>query len=457
MTRWSLFLQTPSSSYTTSWDSTLDGNGITEDPGDGIGVLTHTIDRKHAKFAASEAPEDPVIAAHAALVDSFGQSAQELATLARDLALEVLGASDMTSASDLMGPGTGSVKSLLEAAMNGVEEAGPGGAAQAYLEAQRMATYTLEPIALVAEKAEAPGSSGQITYGLEDGRIYRVEAREGAVTEEVSVALDALSPGGGDRAINISPDGAWLVVESERFDPDCIGWACLAIVTSELSTGEAVLAKLDDWEVVHPGQGMVAVASGGEFLVYQQEGVVESHISDLFALKSRDGNWGSPLVLTDSSPYVWHQNPAISDDGSTVLFQCSDQEWESNAICEVGTDGAGFRVVLSPEDGPAGAPETATLHSPDYAPDGSIVFAADWDGDQVWRLPTGEFEPTIIRGDLWWPCVLPDGRIAAVFQDWSNEEPDLHIRVLDPTGGSHITVALHEGVGEVTDGLGCGG
>ena len=357
----------------------LDRSGVTEDPGDGIGVLTHAIDRKHARFAASQAPDYPVLSSHAALVDSFGQSAQELATLARNLALEVLSAGDMASVNDLVGPGTGSVKSLLEAAMNGLEEVGQGGAAQAYLEAQRMATYTLEPVAVVTEEAEEPSSSGQITYGLEDGRIYRVEAREGAVTEEVSVGLDTLSPGGGDRAINISPDGTWLVVESERFDPDCIGWACLAIVTSELSTGEAVLAKLDDWEVVHPGQGMVAVASGGELLVYQQGGVVGSHVSDLFALKSRDGNWGSPLVLTESSPYMWHQNPAISDDGSTVLLQCSDQEWEGNAICEVGTDGSGFRVVLSPEDGPAGAPETATLHNPDYAPDGSIVFAADWD------------------------------------------------------------------------------
>ena len=115
-------------------------------------------------------------------------------------------------------------------------------------------------------------------------------------------------------------------------------------------------------------------------------------------------------------------------------------------------------MVLTPADSPPGAPETGTLHNPDYAPDGSIVFAADWDGDQLWRLPAGASEPVIVRGDMWWPCVLPDGRIAAVNKDWSKggQEPDLHIRVLEPNGSSYVTVTIIEEVGAVSGSLGCG-
>ena len=40
---------------------------------------------------------------------------------------------------------------------------------------------------------------------------------------------------------------------------------------------------------------------------------------------------------------------------------------------EIITDGQGFRVVLTPTDSPVGLPDEADMHSPDYAPDGSIV------------------------------------------------------------------------------------
>ncbi|MBW1811873.1 MAG: right-handed parallel beta-helix repeat-containing protein, partial [Deltaproteobacteria bacterium] len=87
----------------------------------------------------------------------------------------------------------------------------------------------------------AGSSGGTITYTF-DGRVYRIAAEEGAVPEDISLALDALSPGGGDRRLNISPDGNWLVVETERFDPECDGWSCLAIISADLSSGEVVRA-----------------------------------------------------------------------------------------------------------------------------------------------------------------------------------------------------------------------
>ncbi|MBI3990147.1 MAG: hypothetical protein HY347_11095 [candidate division NC10 bacterium] len=96
--------------------------------------------------------------------------------------------------------------------------------------------------------------------------------------------------------------------------------------------------------------------------------------------------------------WVGHAWPAISADGSKVVFDCGDQPFgaEGTSLCEVGTNGTGFRVVLTPADSPPGFPDTGALHSPDYAPDGSIVFEADWDGERLWRLPVDATEPVKI-------------------------------------------------------------
>ena len=94
-----------------------------------------------------------------------------------------------------------------------------------------------------------PGS-GHIVYAA-DGRVYRIEAREGARPQDVSAALEVLSPEGDDQYIGISRDGSWMVVETGRFDPECLDWPCLALVPSDLSGGEVVRVKPGYWEAVH--------------------------------------------------------------------------------------------------------------------------------------------------------------------------------------------------------------
>ena len=124
------------------------------DPGDGVGAINHAIDRKHGPFAAGAAADDAVITAGAALVDITGKNAEDRATKARDIALDqVLTASTAGIAKIFLGPGGNTVVSELEAARNGFDTggdgtiesiAGEGGAKQAYVEAQKMATYTLK-------------------------------------------------------------------------------------------------------------------------------------------------------------------------------------------------------------------------------------------------------------------------------------------------------------------------
>jgi hypothetical protein len=123
-------------------------------PGDGIGVLAHAADRKHATFAGGAAPDDAVINDHAALVEVNGLNAADRAIEARDAALAVIASGDLTLAKIYLGPGGATVISALQAARNGFDKNGngtiesvvdEGGAAQAYREAQLMATYTLVP------------------------------------------------------------------------------------------------------------------------------------------------------------------------------------------------------------------------------------------------------------------------------------------------------------------------
>ncbi|MCH7726038.1 MAG: hypothetical protein IH991_06090 [Planctomycetes bacterium] len=100
----------------------------TQNPGDGVGVLTHAANRKHGPFAATAAPEDPVVVAGAALVDAAGANAEAWTTQARDIALnDVLDASTVALAKIFLGPGANTVISHLETARDGFrDEEGAG-------------------------------------------------------------------------------------------------------------------------------------------------------------------------------------------------------------------------------------------------------------------------------------------------------------------------------------------
>ena len=135
------------------------------DPGDRIGILNHAQDRKHALFAAGAAPADPVITTHALNVDITGRNAEERAIQARDSALDALVETDIDLARLLLGPVIG----LLGLARHGVDSdgdgviesiVGEGGAEQAYVEAQLMATYSVTVVELPSlPPAEALGAA----------------------------------------------------------------------------------------------------------------------------------------------------------------------------------------------------------------------------------------------------------------------------------------------------------
>jgi hypothetical protein len=115
-------------------------------PGDGLGVLLHAEDRKHAKFAEAELDR---FNGSADDIDESGGNAEERAIAARDQALVSLGQSSLFAAKLNLNPVVG----LLNSALHGIDINGDGtiavdgdegGADQAYVQGHLLARYQLD-------------------------------------------------------------------------------------------------------------------------------------------------------------------------------------------------------------------------------------------------------------------------------------------------------------------------
>lgn len=299
----------------------------------------------------------------------------------------------------------------------------------------------------VVSKARA-GGPGRIAYMLPQQGAYAVEARAGASPVDVSEALNKLSKGK-DETIHLSRDGTWFALTTERFG--CDGWACLAVVTGDLTKGEKVQPGGDD---VHP-EGPVAIAPSGAAIVYGQKG---PHERDLFLTRREGNRWSSPTLLTGPSKFAYNAQPAFSHNGTKVVFDCGTEPYgqEGTGICEVGADGSGYRQVLTP--GAGWASNAKAMHHADYAPDGSIVFEADMKdaGEGIWRLPAGQSEPSRLGsfGNDNSPCVLPDGRVVSLWLQRPGGKGEHEIKVMAGDGSADFMAVT--GVDVLDSQISCG-
>lgn len=292
------------------------------------------------------------------------------------------------------------------------------------------------------------GSAGVVVYRSEtDGHLYRIAATEGAAPVDLSAALDGLSPGSDDW-INISPDGRWLLIGTDRFG--CDGWPCAVKLSATLDEPEVV--RTADGEPIHPA--FSAISSDGDLVVYP---VDTEDGTGLAAVHRVGGGWSAPLDLTAASPYPEHQLPALAEDGSKLLLTCGQTPYAqaSTGICEVGGDGTGFRVVVRPEDGPGGTP-SSSLRAPDYGADGSIVFEASWDGEQVWSLSSAgvlaQVTPTQHNDNS--PCGLPGGRVASLWLERPGSQGFHELKITQQDGSAWTMAVIDVDVSDV--GIGCG-
>ena len=127
-------------------------DGSFGNPGDGWGVVPHAQNAQvHPDLAIAGAPVDEVIAEHAALVKIDSKNSEDWAGQARDVAVDkALPEASIALAKVWVQEAKGllvAARSGLDADLSGTIDniAGEGGADQAYVEAQLMATYTLEP------------------------------------------------------------------------------------------------------------------------------------------------------------------------------------------------------------------------------------------------------------------------------------------------------------------------
>ncbi len=282
---------------------------------------------------------------------------------------------------------------------------------------------------------------GRVTHVVA-GQIYRSTLAATVTTENVSAALNSLSAGS-DEWASASPGGDWLVMETTRFHAECDGWACLAVVQGDLSAGEVVTI---DGSIVH-GDDLSAIATGGNRIVYPMSG--GPHEKDLYVTNKSNGSWSTPVLLTGSSSSPYNLQPAISADGSKVVFDCGEDPYGQppTKICEVNTDGSDFRVVWTPEQGggsDAPGRSDVALHHADYFSDGSIVFEADWTGEQIWRLE-GSGPPVRIAGQYSndnSPCVMDNDCIVSLWLERPNSEGKHEMKVMDSQGGSFSMVRI---------------
>jgi hypothetical protein len=131
---------------------------------------------------------------------------------------------------------------------------------------------------------------------------------------------------------------------------------------------------------------------------------------------------------------------------------------------EVNTGGTGYHIFLNPATPPPGYLPMHETRSPDYAPDGSIIFEADWttdagdiDDQRIWRLPAGGGTPILISGIEGGnsPSVLPDGRIVNLWLGRPNSLFVHELTVIDADGGNRYVLVQDVDVADI--GVGAGG
>ena len=289
---------------------------------------------------------------------------------------------------------------------------------------------------------------GAVTFSLWPGGLYRISVEDGAI-ESLTDALDDIAPGEDDY-VNLSYDGEWLLLESERGHGDCAGWSCLAVAPADLSSLEVMVSG---GAVIHPDGG-AAIAAGGERVVFV--GADGPNAQDLYLVERGGAAWGRPSLLTGASPHAYNAQPRFAPDGASLLFDCGPTVYgqEGTAICEVTLEGA-VSTLLAPTDHDGGTADNA-LRSAAIAPDGSVVFEADWSGEQLWRLDPVTGSHALINsshGNDNSPCVLPDGRIVSLWLERPGGAGVHELKLMEP-GGAHTMLLVDEDV--IDNIIGCG-
>lgn len=298
------------------------------------------------------------------------------------------------------------------------------------------------------------GGTGHLTYTLGND-VYRLAAATGATPENVSALV---TPGGTrqrDRRLNLSSGGKFYVFETGNVDPACKGSNCLAIAPASSPSSASLV--LEGGNRIEGAENLSAVSDDGMTVVFAATG--SAHDRDLFMTHRTGATWSPAAALTASSTFSWNDTAALHPDGTKVLFDCGPLPGaaQGSNVCEVGIDGAGFRTVVTGSDAPGTVANKGPLHHAGYAPDGSIVFEADWDGERIWRkagtIVTNLSTSAVANDNS--PCVLPDGRVVSLWLDRPGNSSGLHeLKIMSAQGSAPSMLLTGNDVSDI--GIGCG-
>jgi hypothetical protein len=300
----------------------------------------------------------------------------------------------------------------------------------------------------------ADAGVGHVVFRHPDGAWRRVAGAPGAPVENIGAALDAIAAGQ-DNAASLSLDGRFVALDTGRLA--CSRGDCLGVAAGDLRS----LALVSAGGTPLPPAGRPSISAGGGRVVYPKS---NGDRVDLYSVAHAGSGWAAEVPLTTASRYPFHHDIAFAWDGSKVVFDCGPSQYQApgTCICEARTDGSALRKVLCPEDSQGGSTDNE-LHHPAYAPDGTIVFEADWHSNEtVWRMNADGTSVTKVSpaaySDDNSPCVLLDGRIVSLWlgrkesDGASNSIHELKVMNADGTGAKMLVT----GIDIVDVGLSCG-
>lgn len=296
-----------------------------------------------------------------------------------------------------------------------------------------------------------PNSSGTVTYTLGTD-VYRISSATGSSPENISALITATSRKP-ERRLNISPNGTWLVFETQNLDPACDGSYCLALAPSS-NPQSASLVRVPD--PIQNSEGFPAISSDGNLIVYTASG--GAHNFDLWAIRKTGNTWAAPVQITQSSTQAYNDQPALSSDGSKVLFDCGSQPFGEgdSKICEISTNGTGFRVVVTPTQAPSTVVSKGPTHHADYLADGSVIFDVAWDEDVLYKVAGSTVSKVSSVNNEVAPCGLANGQIVSLWLGRSGNSSGAHeLKIMDANTANPRM--LLQGVDIADIGIGCGG
>jgi hypothetical protein len=296
-----------------------------------------------------------------------------------------------------------------------------------------------------------PTSNGVVTYTLGND-VYRISTATGANTQNLSSLISGANRKP-ERRLNISPNGAWLVLETQNLDAACDGAYCLAVAPSSNPQSAAVVRAPNP---IQNSEGFPAISSDGNLIVYAASGGV--HNFDLWAIRKSGNTWAAPVQLTQSSTQAYNDQPALSSDGGKVLFDCGSVPFGEGdtRICEIGTSGTGFRVVVSPSQAPANVVSKGPTHHPDYLANGEVIFDVAWDEDVLYKIAGNTVSKVSGVNNEVAPCGLANGQIVSLWLGRSGNTSGAHeLKIMDANGANPKMLVTGVDVADI--GIGCGG